>query len=103
MHSVRIEPTKLVLVTTRITYQATGAEGPNPSWDQIGVDQSAEREQGARRGCVLTNEISRYMKYSTNQVTECHLRASRKHYVRTDIVSRRSSITGLNCRTPDMV
>ena len=27
MHSVRIEPTKIILVGTRITYQATGDAG----------------------------------------------------------------------------
>ena len=29
MHSVRLEPTKLILIGTRITYQATGGAGRN--------------------------------------------------------------------------
>ena len=47
VHSVRIGPTKLILVGTRITYQATGATG---SYIAVGrnCDEDSSRMSGTR-------------------------------------------------------
>ena len=47
MHSMRLEPTKLILVGTRTTYQATGDAGLKPLDDPRGT--APARREGINR------------------------------------------------------